>query len=171
MHTVAELFQILFQGFHQHGVGMLAPLLPGKQVLKCFAKPRFASGSQRRQGFRNRQQPDGADVFAPALGVRVEVGQGIQLVAEEFQPDGLILTGGVDIGDAAPESKLTGALHHAAAAVARGGEPGGQFLQGVFLPHLQADAAVFQNVRRHGAQAQGLPGENLDGHLPPVPGG
>ncbi len=116
---------------------------------------------EARLGLRHRKNGDRLHVFVAALGVRVKKAHGVQLVAEELRPDGLIGGGGEDVQNAAPEGKLAAALHHAAPAVARGGEPPEQLLHGVFLPHAQGKRRPQKHIPGHGSKTQGFPGDDL----------
>ena len=118
------------------------------------------------QGFRHGENGDSVDVLAAALGFRVEKTHGVQLVPKEFRPDGLLLGGGIDIHNTAPDGKLPRALHQAAAAIAGIGEAADKGVDGVLPAHLQGERGAHQDGFGHGAQAQGFPSEDLHRGFP-----
>ncbi len=159
--AVFVFLQIPGQGGDQRLVGVPAPLLPGDEAGQIPAQPGHAAGMKPRQGLPHGQDHRGGAVFLPALGAGVKIAHGVQLVAEEFRPQGHFGGGGEDVHNAAPDGELTAALHHVAAAVAGGDQPGSELLQGVLPAHLQGEGGPQQHRRGQGAQAQGFPGEDL----------
>ena len=117
-------------------------------------------------GLAYGQDGDAFRVFVPPLGLGVKIAHGIQLIAEELRPDGLVVCRGENVQDAASEGELSRPFHHAAAAVARGHQPGGQIVHGIFLANLQPEGSFLQDCRRHGAKAHRLPAHNLNGGAP-----
>ena len=116
---------------------------------------------QPRLAFPHREDFYGFDVFRPALGVGVEIAHGVQLVPEELRPDRLLRGRGEDVQNSTPEGELTRPFHHAASTVACGGKPRQKLLYGILPTSAQGEHGLFQNLRGHGAQGQGFPGENL----------
>ena len=161
VQPVFVFFQIPGQGGDQRLIGGFAPLLPGNQAGNIFAQAVDSFRMQTRLCLCHRQDRDGLDIFIAPLGLGVKIAHGVQLVAEKFRPDGLVGGRGEHVQNAAPKGKLSRAFHHAAAAVARGSQPGGQIVHGVFLPHFQGKGGTCHNLRGHGAKAQRLPGHDL----------
>ena len=112
-------------------------------------------------GFTHGQDHHGIDVVCTALGFGIKVTHGIQLVTKEFRTERLVCSRGEDINDTATNRKLTGAFHHAAAAVTAGGKLADQFLNGIFLSHSQSENRIQQHIFRHRSLAEGFPAENL----------
>ena len=90
------------------------------------------------------------NVVSTALGIRVKVTHGIQLVAEEFGTDRPVGGRRKDIHNAAPDRKLAGTFHHAAPAVTGGGKLIQQPVQRVFLSGFQAEGGLHQCGSGHG---------------------
>ena len=112
-------------------------------------------------GLANRQDHYLVHIFAAALGVRVKVAHGVQLVTEKLRTEGTVGGRGVDIQNAAAKSKLTGSLHHAAAAVARAGKLLQQIVHLVFLSYGKSERCFGQDCPGHGTLAHGLPAHDL----------
>ena len=158
--------QVFFQRGDEKLVDVFPPLLAGNQGGNVLAQPRHAAGMESRLGLRHRQDGDGGDVLTAALGRRVKEAHGVQLVAEEFRPNRLILCGGENVQNAAPDGELSRPLHHAAAVVPGGGETGGQVFHGIFPANLQREGGGKKRGPRHGAQAERFPGHDLQACLP-----
>ena len=165
MQIIFQFFNVFGQGVDQGCIQILAPLLTGEQIVQILNQPLLSLGVHARQRLPGWQDKRGGQIFAAPLGVNIEMTHGVQLVAKELQTDGLVFAGGIDIHNAAPDSELAHALYHTAAAVARGHQPGGQIVQGVFFPGFQSEAGIVQNMGRKGAQAHGFPGHDLDGRI------
>ena len=120
---------------------------------------------QPRLGLAHGQNHQFFDILRTALGIRIEITHGIQFVAKEFRTDGPVGSGGINVKNSAADSKLTGAFHHSTAAVAGCGQPGEQFVNGIFGSCLQAECGLQQGGGGHGPLAQGFPGKNLNGCL------
>ncbi len=162
MEIILVFFQIPGQGGDKGFVDVFPPLLPGNQGGQVAAQTFDSLGVKPRLGLTHRQNGDAFRVFVPPLGLGVKIAHGIQLVAEEFRPDGLVVCRRENIQNAAPEGELAGAFHHAAAAVARGHQPGGQVVHGILPADLQPEGSRLQYGGRHGAKAQGFPAHDLD---------
>ena len=161
LQTVFVLFKVLSQGLDQRVVGISAPLFPCNTLLQIGAETGQTLGMEPGLGLANGQDHDIFCVFRAALGIRVKKTHGVQLVAKEFDSDRLVGCRGVYIQNTAPDGKLTGTLHHAAAAVTGGRELFDQIIQFVFTARLQAEGCASQHLGRHGPLAQGFPGEDL----------
>ena len=158
--------QVFFQRGDQGLVDVFPPLLAGDQGGNIFAQPCHAAGMKPRLGLRHRQDGDGGDVLTAPLGRRVKEAHGVQFVAEEFRPNRLILCGGENVQNAAPDGELSRPLHHAAAVVPGGGETGGQVFHGIFPANLQREGGGKKRGLGHGAQAERFPGHDLQACLP-----
>ena len=121
---------------------------------------------QFRLGLTYGQDHDPVCIFRSSLAIGVKVAHGIQLFAEKFSPERPVCCRGKHIQDSTPDGKLTGALHHGAAAVAAAGEPLSQSGDIVFMAYFQRKGGVFQYLRRHGTLAHGFPGHNLEPGCP-----
>ena len=139
VQAVLVFLQVLGQGGYQGLIYRLSPALPGNHGLQIVAKAVDSLGMAVGQRFADRQQHAGIGVFLPPLGARVKVAHGVQLIPKELNPDGLFGGGGEDVQNAAPQGKLPHALHHAAAAVSGGNQPGEQILYFVFFPGFQGN--------------------------------
>ena len=112
-------------------------------------------------GFADGQDHHGFHIFRPTLGGGIEIAHGIQLVAEKFTAERLVGGRGVDVQNAAADSKLTGAFYHGTATVTGMSQAGEDFLNGIFLAHFQGKNSMLQHIHRHGPLAQRLPGKDL----------
>ena len=163
VYIVLKLFDVFFQGGNQGGVQILPPFLPGKQMLQLFFQALGTLGVHSGQGFPGGHDQHFFQVVGTPLGLGVKVAHGVQLIPEKFQSHRGILSGGVQVYNAAPHRELAHALYHAAAAVARGDQTGGEGFQEVFFSQFQSEAGFVQHCRGNGPLAQGFPAHNLNG--------
>ena len=163
MNVIFQLFDILCQGVDQRHIQVFPPLLARKKVCQVMEQPFPSLRMQSCQGFSGGENAHGGQIIAAALGINVKIAHGVQLVAEEFQTDGIVLSGRVDIHNAAADGELAHALHNAAAAVACSNQTRAQLVQRIFLADFQSEAGLVQNMGRQGPQTHGLPGHDLNG--------
>ena len=98
------------------------------------------------------------DVFQAALGLGVEGTDGIDLVVEEFDADGVFLRDREDVQDAAAQGEFSGQAGDAFALVTGGRklfDEGGRLAD---IPRFDADHALHELQRGHQAAEQGVRG-------------
>ena len=169
-HALAQTGGIGGQQLPQ-GLGVLPPgkaLHRGLQPQGRLLRLAFLPG---RQHLRRRKQQGLPAVFHPALGGCVKYAQGVDLVVEKFAAHRLLHARGEHVQDAAPQGKLSRALHLVTAGISGSGQPPGQGVQVPLLAHGQGhcrplqhpgrDAPLHQRVRgsdHHGAVRQAVQG-------------
>ena len=160
-----QLLPVRLQRFHQLRVGLLAPLLAGKQAAQVLAETFHAARMEHGKGLSHGKKDDLIQILGPALGQRVEAAHGIQLVTEEFQADRVVGGGTEDVQDAAAHGKLAHALDQVAAAVARLKQAGGQGVGRAGIAQTERNRRGEQRRPGHGAQGEGLPGGDQQARL------
>ena len=144
----------------------LGALPPGK-ALYCGLQP--GGGVLRRmllpagQYLRRRKQQRLPAVFHPALGGGVKYAQGVDLVVEKFAAHRLLHARGEHVQDAAPQGKLSRALHLVAAGISGSGQPPGQGVQIPLLAHGQGQCRPLQNPGRDAPLHQRVRGSDHHG--------
>ena len=108
------------------------------------------------------------DRVDPALGVRLEGGDRVDLVPPEFNAEGVGHVGREKVEDAAPLGELADAVHLVAAGVARRHQKPRQLLHLVFPASLEGPDAFFQHLRGHRILKRGLRRRHHDLQAPRV---
>ena len=173
-NAVFQLFHIRLQGVDEGFKGVLAPLLPGDERADVGAQAGDALGMQPGGSFGNREQGGFVDIFRPPLGDGVEEAHGVQFIAPELGPDGLIVGGRVDVQNTAADGKLSHTLDQGGAGIAGIRQFSGKILQFVGRAALQGNGGGKQHLLRHSPQTQGVQGRHqqlrlADGQIVQLP--
>ena len=90
-------------------------------------------------------------VVLPALGVGLEYGNAVDLIAPELQTEGIGHVGRIEVDDAAPLGELTDAIHLISALIARSQQPGDDLLGRDGLTGGEGGAVLPEGFRGNGA--------------------
>ena len=149
---VTELFLCRFGVFSTQGTGvgaeLFGKLLRLEQCLPCRRNPEFLHR------------------LCPALGLRIELRQGVDLVAPQFQTNGGGALHGKDVQNVAAHGELSGAGHALAAHVAAKDELLNQRIPFDLFSAVQHQRVLLQRFRRNGGLKQRLNARNDDTALP-----
>jgi len=127
-------------------------LLP-HEILYCVrSQTQLLNTAEQLSGRYERKR---GEVTSGALVARVEAPEGVHLVPEELDANGLAIRGGVDIDDEAPYRVLPRLRHHVDAAVARLGQPFDEPFAVGFLPSRQAPGPLEEAFLGHDIMEQG----------------
>ena len=159
----AQQLRVGGERFDQRLVGDLAALLPRAERVKLVRKTGRALRMQLRQCFRDGQQHQLVRIFRAALSDEVEKAHGVHLVAEEFDADGLIIGGRINVQNSAADGELPHALDQRAAGIAGAHQTGRQLLRRAGRAGLQRQRGGKQQRFRHGAQGERFPCDDLHG--------
>ena len=163
--AVFQLLQVGFQGGNQGLVLIFTLLLPGDQGPQIAAQAGRALRMEPGGRLGHGQEDGLLNVLRAPLGDGVEEAHGVQLVAPELGPDGIVAGRGVDVQDTAPDGELAHALHQGGAGVARRREPLGQVVETVGRAGFQPDGGGEQDGPWHGPQAQSVQGCHQQGRF------
>ena len=136
--------------FPAQGAGQLADL-------------RGQTGGVVCQRFHGRGDQELLQWVGAALRLHVERGDGVDLVAPEFQSGGLGIVRREDVQDAAAARELAAAVHLHGALIAASQQRGLRLLHGDLLAGPQCDGAAAQLLRRDGVLQRGV--RAGDGHV------
>ena len=163
---LGQPLQILLQILKEGGLVPLPAADLGEQPGQALLQSLCSAGGELGQHLGRREEGRLLTVFRAALGVDVKIAHGVRLVAEELHPDRTLLARGEKVQDAAPQGKLTHALHLLPPGIARGREGLRQLVQVIALPQPDRAAGPFQGLRRQGALEERLHRHHSEGAPP-----
>ena len=107
---------------------------------------------EERNGLGDRKKHGLIEILRPALGERVKKAHRVQLVAEKFGADGLVVRRREHVENAAAQRELSHALNQRRAAVARADETSRQRIKVVFRAAFERDQPTEKRLAGDGPE-------------------
>ena len=163
-HAVFQPVKIPLQRAQQRRIRRFSALLPRNERADILAQARNARRMQCRDTLGHGQQYRRVRIFRASLRNGVEKAHRVQLVAEKFRAQRLILCRREHVHNAAAQRVLPHAFDERRARIARRVEPCRELLRLAAHPRSQTDGRAAENIARHRAQAQRVETRNENLH-------